>query len=162
VRVFDKYRIPKYVTILLRITVTYIMVRRQYMPTLEPVVLMDRAPTPVAHTFNPRDTTAGVTTLTESTGVPIGERRITLSHTRSQNGRVRAIAKFAIPVVQDVEVNGITRPTVVKTNYADLVFNFDPTSTTQERKDLVGLVEDLLSPDLEMLDGFIVDLEGLF
>lgn len=132
------------------------------MPTLAPMVLKDRAATPVDHTFNPRDTTNGVTTLTESTGVPIGERRITMAHLRSNNGRIRAVTKFVVPVVQDVEVNGITRPTVVKTNYAEVTFNFDGVSTTQERKDIVGFVENYLKAANTVANGFIVDLEGLF
>lgn len=132
------------------------------MPTLVPVVLPDRAATPVNHTFNPRDTTNGVTTLTESTGVPIGERRITLAHSRSQNGRIRATIKLVVPVVQDVTVNGVTKPTVVKTNYADITFNFDATSSTQERKDIVSFVENLHKAAQTMCNGFLVDLEGLF
>jgi hypothetical protein len=85
-----------------------------------------------------------------------------MAHTRSQNGRIRATIKITVPVVQDVEVNGVTRATIVKTNYADLTFNFDNISTAQERADVVSFVEELCQSSQTMVNKFLVDLEGLY
>lgn len=132
------------------------------MPQLAALVIKDAATTPVDHTFNPRSIEGGVATLVESTGVPIGESRISFSQTRNSSGRIRALVKLAIPVVQDSTVGGITRPTVVRTNYADLTFNFDASSSTQERKDLVKFVNDMLASSKTMVQSTLVDLEGLY
>lgn len=132
------------------------------MSQMSPMVLKDRAPTPVNHAFNPRDVTGGVATFAESNGVPLGERRITASQVRTQGGRVKVTFKLAIPVVQDATVNGVTRPTVVRTSYADVSFNFDASSSTQERADIAGFVEGLVAKTNTMMNSYIVDLEGLW
>lgn len=132
------------------------------MPQLNPLVLTDEASTPVNHTFAPRSIESGVATLVESSGVPLGERRVTLSQTRAASGRARAIMKFAFPVTQDVTVNGVTKPALVRTNYVDITFNFDTTSSTQERKDVVGQVMSALKPTQTMMRGYLVDLEGMY
>lgn len=132
------------------------------MPQLAALVIKDAATTPADHTFNPRGIEGGVATLVESSGVPIGESRISFSQTRNGSGRIRAAVKLAIPVVQDATVGGITKPTVVRTSYADVTFNFDSSSSTQERKDLVKFVNDMLSSTKTMVQGYLVDLEGLY
>jgi hypothetical protein len=133
------------------------------MPTNAPLVLKDRATPQVDHTFNPRDVVGSVATFTESVdGVPLADRRIVLSLNRTPT-RVKAIAKFAIPVVQDVVVGGVTKPTIVRTAYAELMFNFDPATNTRERDDLVGFVHDFTKwADNPIVGGVIVDLEGIW
>jgi hypothetical protein len=134
------------------------------MPQIEALVLTDRDATPDDHTFNPRGIDSGVATYVESvTGVPIADRRITVSVTKpSSNGRVKVNVKVTLPVVQNVEVVGVTKPTIVRTNYADLTFNYDTTSSTRERDDLVAFVEGLLAWTDNPLSATIVDLEGLY
>lgn len=132
------------------------------MPNLTNVVLKDRAPTPADHTFKPRDTTGGITTLVESNGVPLGDRKITLSQSRSASGRIRATVKLTLPVIQDVEVNGVVRPTVVRSNYAEFTLNFDPSSSRRERDDTVSFINELCKDGQGVMDGFLVDLEGLW
>lgn len=132
------------------------------MPQMNPLVLKDGAATPADHTFVPRTIEAGVATLVESTGVPLGERRITFSQNRSASGRIRAIVKLVLPVVQDVTVNGVTKPTLVRTNYVDMTFNFDATSSTQERKDVVAMVASALGATQTMVRTYLIDLEGLY
>ncbi len=132
------------------------------MPQLNPLVLKDGAATPVDHTFTPRTVENGVATLVESAGSPLGERRLSFSQNRSSSGRIRVIAKLAIPVVQDVVVNGVTKPTLVRTNYADITFNFDNTSSNIERRDIVAEVASMLGATQTMVRSYIVDLEGLY
>jgi hypothetical protein len=128
------------------------------MPQLANVVLKDHAGTD--HTFIPRDVTGGVATTVLSTGVPIGEKTASFSVTRTATGKRKCLLKMALPVVQDVVVSGISKPTVVRTSYAEISFNFDPTSSTAERQDALAyaisflkdtgqiapLVEDLAAP----------------
>jgi hypothetical protein len=134
------------------------------MTQFAPVVLKDRHTPQVDHTFNPRGIEGGIATLVESvSGVPLADRRITIGQVRSANGRVKVTLKVALPVVQDVTVGGVTKPTIVRTAYADVTFNFDQASTTQERDDCVGFVEGLLAwTDNDMMMGTIVDLQGIY
>lgn len=133
------------------------------MPQFEPVVLKDRAPTPVNHTFYPRDIAGGIATLAESAGTPLGEPKITLATNRAQNGRVKPSIRISVPVVQDVTVGGVTKPTLVRTNYASITFDFAPESSARERDDIVGYVEGLTAwEDNEMMLKYLVDLQGLY
>lgn len=132
------------------------------MPQLNPLVLKDAASTPADHTFKPRDSAGGVSTLVETAGIPLGESRITMSQNRSNNGRVRVIVKLAIPVVQDALIAGVTKPTVVRTSYADITFNFDGSSSTRERADIVAYVNSLTAKTQSMAQSVLVDLEGLY
>lgn len=116
----------------------------------------------VSHNYKPRDITAGVATLVESTGIPIGDRRISLSTTRSQNGKVKLVIKFAQPVVENVTVNGVTRPTVTRTNYSEMSFNFDGSSTKNDRDDLRFQMKEFLDTLNPLTVGYIHDLEGLY
>lgn len=132
------------------------------MPQLATLVLKDEAATPVDHTFNPRGIDSGVATLVESNGVPIGEGRLSFAQTRNSVGRTRCTIKMSLPVVQDATVNGVTRPTVVRTNYCDIVFNFDNSSSTAERKVIVALIKDMFASSNTMVRKYLVDLEGLY
>jgi hypothetical protein len=108
------------------------------MPQLASLILTDRAATPVNHTFVPRDIVNNVATVVESTGVPVGDKRVTLSTRRTPQGNVIVDLKMTFPIVNDQTINGVTTPVVVRTGYADLSLKFSATSTEQERKDLVG------------------------
>lgn len=132
------------------------------MPSLAPIVLKDGKATPLDHTFKPRGIDGGVATLVESAGTPLGENRLTLSQNRGTNGRIRVIAKIAAPVVQDATVNGITKPTVVRTSYVDITFNFDASSSIAERQDVVAFVNSLTAKTLVAGQQYFVDLEGMY
>jgi hypothetical protein len=128
------------------------------MPQLASLVLKDHAGTD--HTFIPKGIDGGVATTVLSTGVPIGEKIASFSVSKSATGKRKCLLKMALPVVQDVVVSGISKPTVVRTSYAEISFNFDPTSNTAERQDALAyaisflkdtgqiapLVEDLAAP----------------
>lgn len=131
------------------------------MSQLTSVVLTDRATTPVDHTFVPTDITGGVGTLTESSGVPVGDSRLTIGLKRS-NDRCKPELRLTIPVVQTQTVNGISTPVVVRTAYATVSFNFASTSTTEERNNTVGMIMDALATSQTMITDTIVDLEGIF
>jgi len=133
------------------------------MPQMTPLVLKDRGDPIATHTFIPKKQAAdGTVTYVESTGIPVGDRRIAIGQTRSAQGRVKATLKLTIPVVQDAVVNGISSPKVVRTSYADVTFNFDPTSTARERDDLIELVYGLCDRTNEQTMLALVDLQGLW
>lgn len=112
------------------------------MPQLASVTLNDGT---TDHAFAPRGIdTSGVATLVESTGVPVGDRRLTVSRTRTQQGREKSTLKLTLPEIQDVEVAGVTRPTIVRSAYAELTFSFDATSSTTERGHMMSLISSLL------------------
>lgn len=128
------------------------------MPQLTTVVLKDDAA--ADHTFTPNDFQGGVATLVESTGVPIGDKRITMSQNQTAQGRRKVTVKVSIPVLQDAVVNGVTRPTVVRTAYADITFNFDGGSSTVDRKNMLAYVKSLIGTSLFV--SVAGDLQGLY
>jgi len=48
-----------------------------------------------------------------------------------------------MPVVQDSVVNGVSRPTVVRTSYGEITLSADGASSTQERDDLLVVMDNL-------------------
>lgn len=128
------------------------------MPQLNTLVLKNSADADV--TFNPRDITGGIATLVSSTGVPIGDKRVTISHSRTTTGREKVTMKIVLPVVQDVVVAGISKPTVVRAAYADIVLTFDGTSNATEREDMLAACVSLLADPLAF--DLAVALETLY
>lgn len=133
------------------------------MPQLQNLVLKDRAaPTPVDHTFTPRDVTNNVGSVVESSGTPIGDNRVTVSLTRTSTSRYKGQVRLSFPVVQNQIINGVTSPVVVRTAYADLTFTFDPTSTEAERANCVGMAADALAAAKTLVNDTLVKLQGVY
>ncbi len=132
------------------------------MPQLQNLVLTDRAATPVNHTFTPRDIVQGVGTVVESTGVPIGDGRVSVSLRQTAEGRYKASLRGSFPIVQNQTVNGVVLPVVVRTGYADVTFTFDKSSTEQERKDVVGMLMSALDPAKVLVNDTVVKLQGVY
>jgi hypothetical protein len=130
---------------------------------LQNLVLKDRASTPVSHTFVPRDISKdGVATVVESTGTPIGNSTYSVSTRQTAAGRYKVTLKLSRPVVQTQTINGVSTPLVVRTNRASIEFDLDPTSSTQERTDLEGMLADSLSTAQALVFGSVVNLEGVY
>lgn len=132
------------------------------MPQLQNLVLTDRKATPVAHTFTPFDIKNGVGTVVEQTGVPVGNNRFTVSLRRVGNTRYKAQLQLVMPVTQNETINGIVTPKVVRTAYADLSFTFEATSSDQERKDLVGMLQSSLDATKVLVNDTVVNLQGVY
>lgn len=113
------------------------------MTQLAPIVLKDMANADV--TFTPRDIAGGVATLVNSAGVPIGEKKVSLSVSQTASGRRKINIKLVIPEVQDVTVGGVSKPTVVRTAYLDTSITFEGTSNTDERTDALAHLKSLLA-----------------
>lgn len=112
------------------------------MPQLAPITVNDGS---ADTTFQPRGVDQnGTATVKASTGIPIGDKRIVLGRSRTAGGKEKISLKIVVPVVQDAIVNGISKPTVVRTGYADVQFTFDSTSNTEERVKLLNFVYSLV------------------
>lgn len=132
------------------------------MPQLQNLVLTDRESTPVNHTFVPRDITDGVGVVAESSGVPIGDNRVSVKLHRTVEGRHKVTIKGVFPIVQDQTINGITEPTVVRTAYAEATFSFDAKSTEQERNNVVGMFQSAFDANEALINDTVVKLQGVY
>lgn len=132
------------------------------MPQLATITLNDRETTPVAHVFVPANVNAGTGYLVRSTGVPIGDETLSISSRKAATKRkVRLV--MTLPVVQTATgANGVTTPVVVRRAIAELNFTFDETSSTQERKNLVGMAANALLATQTVVTSVCVDLENVF
>lgn len=132
------------------------------MPQLQSLILTDRATTPVNHTFVPETITRlGVASVVKSDGTPVGDKKLTIA-TRKSATRRRISIRLAVPVVQTQTINGISTPLAVRTAHANVEFNFDVNSTTQERKDTVGMLASALDSSKVLVNSTVVDLEGVY
>ncbi len=132
------------------------------MAQLTPLVLKDRKATPVNHTFNPLGIRDGVATVVESSGIPIGDNRVSISLNRNANGRIKPLVKFVFPVVQTETIDGISTPKVVRTAYAEIALNFDSTSSEAERNDVVGMIYNSLAAGVSLIEDTTVRLNGIY
>lgn len=133
------------------------------MPAISSLVLTDRATTPVAHTLVPIGKDAqGVWTLEKSVSTPIGAPQLTISARRVAGKRFKARLVLKVPVVQDETVNGIVKPTIVRTGFAELSFTFDPSSSEQERKDVVGMIQSALDASKVLTNDTLTKMQGIY
>lgn len=132
------------------------------MPAMTTITVNDRENTPVAHAFVPaRRSNDGVNTFLRSGDSPAGREKLTLS-LKSSSDKTKARLVLAMPVVVDEVINGVVRKAVVRTAYADVTFSYDNLSTLQERKNLVGLVANLLAAGEATVDGVVTQLDDLY
>lgn len=101
-------------------------------------------PGAVSWVFKPRDNVGGVATFVKSNGVPLADVTLKIKPSRTAAGRVKQDFNLSIPVVQNVEVAGVTKPVVVRTAYFNGTFTADVGSTTAERMELLELVDYLV------------------
>jgi len=132
------------------------------MPALANLVLKDRATTPVDHTFTPSNVTGGVGTVVESNGTKVGDSKYSVSSRKTANGRYAAKVKLEVPVVENQTVNGVSKAVVTRVAYATCDFSFAADSTTLERNNLVGMLQDSFAKTKTLVDKTVVDLEGVY
>lgn len=131
------------------------------MPVLQTTTLTDRESTPVTHTFVPRDLKDGKGVVVNSTGVPLGEERLSVSM-KEATTRYQGEVKLVLPVVQTETINGIDRPTVVRTNYVTLTVSWDKSSTQQERNNAIGMMAAALGTGKVLTNDALVKLESVY
>lgn len=131
------------------------------MPQLQAISLNDRETTPVAHAFVPSTVTDGVGVVSRYSGVLLGEETLSVSSRRA-SGKLRAKLVLRVPVVQNETINGIVRPNIVRTGFVAVDFVFDESSSEQERKNLIGMLQDALTPAKLLVNDAIVKGEGIY
>lgn len=113
------------------------------MPAFTTLVLKNKANENVS--FSRSGGNDGFAYLVNSTGVPIGDRSISFRLTKTAAERRKVNIKLTVPVVQDMTVNGVSRPTIVRSAYANIEFIFSGESNTAEREDVLALVRTALA-----------------
>lgn len=131
------------------------------MPAFANISLVDDAATPVTHTFVPRDIEGGVASFVESSGVPIGDLAVTASLRKTTTGRYRGLIKSRFPVVATQTINGVATPVVVRTINCEIAFTFDATSSEQERKDAVKMMQYTLASG-NITKEMLTKLQGIY
>lgn len=132
------------------------------MPALQSISVNDRTtPTPVAHVFQPRDVSSGVGVVVNSSGVPVGEEKLTVS-SRKSGSKYKGKVVLTIPVVVNEVINGVTTPKVARTAYVTVETSFDETSSTQERTNAMGMIADALGTSKTLVHNTLVGLEGVY
>jgi hypothetical protein len=122
----------------------------------------DREATPVEHSFVPRKIETELATFGESTGVPAGDNILSVSRRSTAAGTAKVRLRLTMPVVSTDTSTGVTITSVVRTAYGEVNLSFAPDSTTQERKNMVGLLANSLLEAQTVLDATLVDLENIF
>lgn len=132
------------------------------MPQMNTIVLTDNQATD--HSFAPRgkDPQSGVATLVKSTGIPVGDERLTIGRTRTPQGREKVSFKLTVPVVVNETVNGVARPSILRSAYVDVVLSFESTSSTQERANVRAMVADLLGNSEGLASALIDNLDYVY
>lgn len=130
------------------------------MPQKAPIALNDGT---ADHTFNPQGPTpSGAQVFTESTGVPLADKRLVVTHSSTAGGKRKVALKLTFPVVQNATVDGITQPRLIRSAYCDVLFTFDASSLTTERNDMRLMLVDLLGDGQTFAGKIIDDLEAIF
>lgn len=134
------------------------------MPALQNLVLTDRAtPTPVNHTFTPREISQGVGTVEESSGgVPAGSNKVSVSSRRLPSGKYKAEVRLIVPILVDEVINGVSVKKVARTSYASATFTFESTSTEVERSNVVGMFADSFGVSKTLVHDTVVKLQGVW
>lgn len=101
-------------------------------------------------------------TVEESTGVPIGNNRVQIGVVKTSSGKYKVTLKGVFPIVQNQTINGITTPSVVRTSYAEVTFTFEGGSSTQERKNVVGMIQAALDSSKTLTNDSLVNLASVY
>jgi len=113
--------------------------------------------------YDPISIRDGVVEFSYGTGVPLADKRVTISVNRTPAGRRNVILKGNFPIVQDRTVDGVTSPAIVRVAYADIKFSFDASSTEEERGDAINRMLSLISSSAnDWLDPVMTGTASIF
>lgn len=134
------------------------------MPQLTNLVITDRAtPTPVNRTFIPRGregTDGG--RLVNAGVVPLGDQLFTIEPRKTPGGRHKVKIALSLPVVQAKVEDGVTSYVVTRVARGMIEVDYAPETTEQERKDLIGLLQNSLDSSKALTNAFLINLESVF
>lgn len=133
------------------------------MPQLQSIVLTDRAPTPVAHTFVPFDKKGDVGYVVEQGASPIGNAELSISRRQvASSGRYIVTVKLSRPTVVIETINGVSTSKIQRVAYGEATFKFDETSTEEERNNFVGMFADAFGTSKTLVNDTVVKLTGVY
>ena len=130
------------------------------MTTAVNLVLNDEATTPVAHTFTPRTISPEGAFFFENGQYRVGEAQVSV-RSRISNGKYYKRVVLSVPATQVETVNGIQNPKVIWTDLVDVTFRFDEKSTTQTRKNIIGMFRGIFDPAKTMIRDVLVNDETI-
>jgi hypothetical protein len=132
------------------------------MATATSVTVNDRAATPLAHVFVPRDLKSDPMLWVETGTVPFGERKLKINNVKNTGSKIKVRIVFEVPVLATEIVNGVNKPVVLRTSFAELLLTYDKLSSLQERKDTVAFIYNALATSQTMVDSTVTGLEGIW
>jgi hypothetical protein len=131
------------------------------MPSYAPFTVSDRETTPVVHNFVPSGETGGVFNFSETAAVKFAENTVSIS-SRDTGNRNKVSIRLKNPVVYDAaEVGQPEQYTLLRTNYVQLTFDFAAGATTQERDNILGMINGLIT-DGHLVDTSVADGEPIY
>lgn len=133
------------------------------MPSLQSIQVTDRATTPVNFTLLPVSQKDGVAkvALADASGNVLSEKSLTLS-TRRTAGRLRSSLRFAVPIIVNETINGVSVPRVARVGYVDCTFSFAIDSSEQERNDVVGMFASALQTSKVLVHDTVVKAQAVW
>lgn len=133
------------------------------MPSASSLSINDRETTPVAHvfTYSGEDANGVDIFVNNSSDLIAGRERLTVS-ARQSAGKQRVKIVLTDPVTVTETVNGVSVPKIARTAYAELSFTFDELSTLQERKNVIGMCENMLKAAQTALDAVLTNGERFY
>lgn len=114
------------------------------MPTITAISLIDRAATPVTHSFVPVDVNAGVGYTVErlASGSFIGEPKLSAASRRTPGSkRDKAEMQLVVPVVVSEVLNGVTVYKEVDATRIRVLYDWSPLHDASKRNEIQGMVE---------------------
>lgn len=139
------------------------------MPALQPVVLTDRATTPVNYTLVPTGEApqkngghvTGRVAVADTSGNLLSEK-VLLVGSRRTAGRLRSQVRLTIPVVVTETINGVATPRTVRTAYVNMDVSFALDSTEQERNDAIGMFASALQTSKTLVHDTVVKGQNIW
>jgi hypothetical protein len=126
------------------------------------IVVNDRATTPLAHTYAPKEKIDTGFLFREAALVPAGDRLLSIRKREGDKGKTYVRVLFTNPVMVTEIINGVSVPSVSRVSVVDCTFRFEANSTEQERADTVGMFANSLAASQTVVNSTIVKLEGIW
>jgi len=132
------------------------------MPAITSITVDDREDTPISHVYTPTAPDGSVRKWIVSDGVPMGDEKLSMSVTKTASNQHKVRIRMVDPIVVTETINAVDRYKVERAGFASLEFTFGNNSTTQERKNLVGKLANLLASSQTFVMDVCEDLEGMY
>lgn len=133
------------------------------MPAIAAITLDGNAG--VDHVFAPKtsDMSKSLVQWNKAGSAPVGDERLTFSVSKSSSGAQKVTIKLVLPKTQDVEIGGVTRPSVVRTAYVTLEFTSSDSAPIDDRYEMLELVRSIVNNTTNpSLNAAIVNLEPFY